>query len=155
MAVPARIYNADGNPLSGSQYLAQLYAGSDQNSLTPLSPSAPFLTGTLAGYLAQTAIHDFSGAFSPNTGYFIQIRVWDADLGATWQIAASKGMGGVGESSIGRELTGGRGGVPSLPGDVSGLQSFSLSPLVPEPSTYALCGVGVVALWWQCRRSRQ
>ena len=152
LTVLAPVYDADGHLLAGNQYMAQLYAGSDQNSLTPLSPSAPFLTGALAGYLQSTLITDRSGNFLKNSEYFVQLRVWDTSLGSTWQIAASKGLGGVGESSTGREQTGGSGGVPSLPSGLSGLHSFSLSPLVPEPSTYALIGVGGAMLWWQSRR---
>jgi PEP-CTERM motif len=155
LPAPALAYDADGNLLSGSQYLAHLYVGLDKNTLQSLSPVAPFLEGSLAGYLQETYIEDFSANYFKNTSYFVQIRAWDASLGSTWQIAASKGLGGVGESSIGQETTGGSGGVPSLPRGLSGLQSFRLSPLtVPEPSTYALFGFGAALLWCGSRRLR-
>ncbi len=155
LTTKAPIYDSEGNLLAGTGYLAQLYVGQDQDSLQPLLPVKSFLTGALAGYLLPSSI-EAEGLGGSTDLFAFQIRAWDASLGSTYAEALAQGRGGVGESNIAMEAAGiSRGGPPLLPGPVIGLQSFSLSPLVPEPSTYALFGVGAVALWWQCRRSRQ
>ena len=152
LTTKAPIYDSEGNLLAGTGYLAQLYVGPDQDSLEPLLPVKSFLTGALAGYLLPSSIEAEGLGGSPDLFAF-QIRAWDATLGSTYAEALAQGRGGVGESNIAMEAAGiFRGGPPLLPGPVIGLQSFSLSPLVPEPSTYALFGLGAVALWWQCRR---
>jgi PEP-CTERM motif len=148
--VDAPVFDSNGNPLSGAGYLAQLYVGIDQSSLQPLSAVTTFDTGNYAGYVKAVYIN--YSLWQPGT-YSYQIRVWDASLGASFAIAAARGLGGVGESNITLQTAGGSGGVPSLPGAPWDLHSFSLSPLtVPEPSTYALFGVGVAALLWFHRR---
>jgi PEP-CTERM motif len=146
----APIYDDTGNKLSGDAYLAQLYVGVDQQSLQPLLPVRPFLTGIGAGYVASMTI-GVDGWLGDNY-YKYQIRAWDASLGATYAEAAAQGRGGIGESNIAEEFAGCSGlhTTPNLP---VGLQSFSLSPLiVPEPPTYALFGVGAAALLWFHRR---
>ncbi len=150
LTTTAPIYDAEGNLLAGTAYLAQLYVGLDQNSLQPLLPVKSFFTGAFAGYILPSTIR--VDGWSGTIIYQYQIRAWDASLGSTYADAVAQGRGGVGESNIAEEAAGGPFIVPF---PVIGLKSFSLSPLVPEPSTYALLGLGVVALWWQCRRSRQ
>ncbi len=145
--IDAPVYDYSGNLLSGFGYLAQLYVGLTQNSLQPLDKVVPFLGGTGAGYLQPAIIT--SADYTTGVTYLYQIRAWDASLGSTYSVAEAMGRGGVGESSVVQEVAGGDGFSPGPP---DGLKSFSLSPLVPEPSTYALFGLGAVALWWQCRR---
>jgi hypothetical protein len=146
--IDAPIYDYSGNLLSGSGYLAQLYVGLTPNSLQPLDRVVPFLSGTSAGYVQPATVT--SANYTPGVTYLYQIKAWDASFGSTYSVAAAMGHGGVGESSVVQAVAGGD-GLP--PGPPDGLQSFSLSPLiVPEPSTYALLGLGVVTLGWQCRR---
>ena len=147
--VDAPIYDSSGNLLAGPGYLAQLYVGVDQGSLLPLDATTTFSTGAFAGYVKAMYINYSS--WQPGT-FAYQIRAWDASLGSSYAIAAARGLGGVGESNVTLQTAGGSGGVPSLPGAPWDLHSFSLSPLVPEPSTYALFGVGGAMLWWQSRR---
>ena len=148
----APIYDGAGNLLAGTAYMAQLYIGPDQDSLQPLLPVRSFLTGAGAGYVMPTGI--LTDAYRGGRVYFYQIRAWDATLGATYAEALTQGRGGLGESNIATQWAGiGNGTAASVPGPAIGLQSFSLSPLtVPEPSAYALFGVGVFALWWRCDR---
>jgi len=84
------------------------------------------------------------------------VRAWDAQLGTTYEAVAGLAIGGYGESP----LFYAQGGVPlitppSLPGALIGLQSFSLRPVVPEPSTWALLALCGTALWWVVRGQRR
>ena len=88
----------------------------------------------------------------------ILIRGWSANLGANWAAAlANQGVigGYFGSSSIASNFLlggdGGSGNVPTSPafGGASGIQSgFTLTyvPVVPEPSSMALAGLGAAAL---------
>lgn len=42
---------------------------------------------------------------------------------------------------------------PRLPAPLIGLESFSLLPIIPEPSASALLALGGAVLWWSRRRS--
>lgn len=158
-SVDAPVFNADGIPLAGADYRAELWGSATPDSLTPLMiidqgsgrEIVPFGAG---GYFSS------SSAFLcvltvPSGGYaWLQVRAWDARLGDTYEEAAGLAIGGYGESS----LFYAKGGYPEIlgnPGLLIGLQSFSLRPVVPEPSTWALLALGGTALWWGVRRRRQ
>ena len=101
-----------------------------------------------SGYLSVLSV--------PPLGFaWLQVRVWDTRLGATYEEVAGLGIGGYGESPLfyaqGRNPLS---APPDLPGPLIGLQSFSLRPVVPEPSTWALLVLGGTALWWAVRRRR-
>jgi len=82
---------------------------------------------------------------------WLQVKVWDLRLGATFEEAVAKGCGGYGQS----ELFYAR-GTPFwdiYPGrHLVGLKSFSVLEPVPEADVGALVAVGCVALWWWRRR---
>jgi hypothetical protein len=150
--VNAPIFNAQGVPLAGSNYLAELWGAATPDSLTPLvlfpqggREIVPFLSD---GYFIPTAR---SGVVVvpavPGYGWaWLQVRAWDANLGATYEEVVLHGMGGYGES----RLFYAQGGNPSdslgLPGFLIGLESFSLRAVVPEPSTVALMLAGLPLL---------
>ena len=93
----------DGLPLADTNYLAELWGGRSPTSLQPgratggrrvFAPFAPQLAGV---FLSRTAV-EVEGA-SNDTAY-LQVRVWDGRLGATYEEALVRGLGGVGESPI-------------------------------------------------------
>lgn len=109
----------------------------------------PFLT---AGYFASG-----SGSLSvisvPPAGWaWLQVRAWDARLGITYEEVAGLGIGGYGESPLFYQQGGNPFDLLGTPPRLIGLQSFSLRPVVPEPSTWALLALGGTSLWWAWRR---
>ena len=96
----------------------------------------------------------------------ILLRGWSANLGATWAGAlANQGIigGYFGSSAIAPNfLLGGDGGAGNIPtspmfGGTSGIQSgFALTyiPVVPEPTSMALAGIGAASLLIFRRRNK-
>jgi len=161
--VNAPIFDAQGVPLVGTNYLAELWGAATPDSLTPLlvlgqgerreivqfSQVRPgYFISTLDAYLVVPTV-------SPRGFAWLQVRAWDARLGPTYEAVAALGIGGYGESP----LFYARGSDPFLalpepPAPLIGLQSFSLLPIIPEPSSWALLAMGGGALWALVRRRR-
>jgi len=96
------------------------------------------LGAPLAGYF-------FAGVVTlPTDGTAtVQIRAWDTTTAATWEVAQSA-VGGIwGMSNLSDVQLGPVGG---LAGDVGGWSPFQLILNVPEPSSFALMGLGAAAL---------
>jgi len=150
--VNAPVFDAGGLLLAGTNYFVELYGNSTPSSLTPTLTwntlervILSFFTGTNAGYFATgrlMAVIDIP----PGGSAWLQVRAWDARLGGTYEDAVALGLGGYGESP----LFFADGGDPlrlEAGGLLIGLESFSLRPIVPEPSTSALLAVGGVIMW--------
>jgi len=162
----APVFDAQGNLLEGSSYLAELWGGATPDSLTPVLTFytrqrifAPFLTGAGAGYFRDTYVGRVGADHPtvltvPSFGWaWLEVRAWDSRLGATYEGVAGLGIGGYGESAIFYA----QGTSPNLltPGaPLIGLQSFSLRPVVPEPSAILLLLLGLSFLSIRARRSK-
>ena len=162
-AVNAPIHLMDGTTkVTGSQYIAALLAGPSAGALAQIATS-PFLTGGGAGYFTggSAAVPTVAGGGTA----FIQVDVWDTTLGGTTTGATDAqakaywlaGHGNVwGASSFNYATDSGTpfsvvtanpsSNPPGTPSPLVGLTSFSLAPPVPEPSTFALAGLGAAAL---------
>jgi len=162
----APVFDAQANLLEGSSYLAELWGGATPDSLTPVLSFysrqrvfAAFLTGAGAGYFRDT----YAGRVGadhptvltvPSFGWaWLEVRAWDSRLGATYEAVAASGIGGYGESAMFYA----QGTSPDLltPGaTLIGLESFSLRPVVPEPSTVAFLLVALPFLLFHrcCKR---
>ena len=166
--VDAPVFDAAGNPLVSSNFVAELWGGGTADSLSP----------ALAAYTLERVIVPFgTDPISPTGGYFrdpytgnrgsptifsvkpyfesawLQVRAWDTRLGATYEDVVAAGLGGFGESPIFSAV----GSSPFRdPPDIAyrliGLQSFSLRAEVPEPSPWILLAFGGGALCWALRR---
>jgi hypothetical protein len=148
--------NYENTLVSGSAFIAQLFAGpvgTAWDSLTPITPTATFGTGPTAGYFfGGLVVIPNVPAGSPAA---FQVRVWSSNF-ATWDAAWAAYQQGDLASGIGVSgwnLTGlpttvfvspNLGGGPNPPPNLVGLQSFRL--LVPEPSVFLLGLAGVVIL---------
>ena len=159
--IDAPVFDGNGIPLSGTNYVAMLYGGTTVDSLTParsrshpafIEAPVPFTFMPLgkAGYFPPSIV----GITTVDCGglAWLQVRAWDARLGATFEDVMAQGIGGYGQS----ELFQSRGGfdctIPGPPGNLFGLKSFSLLPVVPEPSPALLFLLGLPWLVWRCRR---
>jgi|GEM_PF-2665728 hypothetical protein len=160
------VFDAAGNRLFGSNFVAMLYGGLEADSLVPavrwgtseVAPPVPFTytpngqsgyflysdPGTGVSYVAMPTFE--AGAFG-----WLQVRAWDLRVAPTYEEAVALGTG-YGHSALFRGV-GGTGPIPNPvpPSLLFGLESFSL---VPEPSTGLLLVVGVFLgrLVWRSRR---
>lgn len=162
--IDAPVFDAQGVPLAGTNYLAELWGGAAVDSLQPALNTdqgnqrviVPFWN-VPPGYFSSS-VGFLSVVTVPEGGRaWLQVRAWDARLGSNFEAVAARGIGGYGESPLFyaqgadplREP-------PEPPAPLIGLQSFSLLPVVPEPSTWELLALGGMALCWvNKRRARQ
>lgn len=158
-SINAPVSDAQGNLLAGENYLAELWGGAAPDSLTPAIAVysgqrviIPFQSPAGAGYFRDAYVGrdgaDHPSIFSvlPGGWAWLEVRAWDARLGATYEEVTALGIGGYGQS----QLFYAQGGIPdllSIGAPLFGLQSFSLLPIIPEPSSYALLALGGAALW--------
>ena len=131
--IDGTVYDAQGVPLEGTNYLVELWGGATPDSLSPAvtfwNPRrriiVPFRTGgkffSEESDLCILAVPPFGWAW-------LQVRAWDARLGPTYEVAAERGVGGYGESPLfyaqghaGEDWLG-------IPASLFGLQPFSLRP---------------------------
>jgi hypothetical protein len=162
--IDAPVFDAEGTPLEGANYLVELWGGATVDSLSPAITCfsnqrviIPFLSGASAGYF----LDDGGGrdeadnvsilAVPPGGWAWLQVRAWAAQMGATYEEAAARGLGGYGESP----LFYAQGGYPydllTSPPRLIGLQSFSLRPVVPEPAVGCLLLLGLPVLLLRLR----
>ena len=128
--VDAPVFDVDGaTGLSGTNYVAQLYAGATSTILRRIGGLMPFYTdpgwaGYFAGGIAQ--IPDVP----PFQTVYVQLRVWDTSWGASYEEARARG-GKFGFSDI---YTMSTFPIPALPVDVP-LSSFHLRAGLPAFTT--------------------
>jgi hypothetical protein len=140
------IYN--GPLLSGTEFSAQLWAAPGANapegSLLPASPITSFGTGANAGFLIAT-IATLQGVPADASAATIQLRVWDnyGGLFQTWGEAVSAFKSPLFTVDA-------IGGLVNPPPPLIGLQSFSITGVIPEPTTLTLTVLGLALVG--CRR---
>ena len=103
--VNAPVMDAQGVLLAGTNYLAELWGGAAQDSLTPLLDIARGNTRVFAGFVSPG--YFFSGtsylsvtSIPPRGWAWLEVRVWDVRLGATYEAVAELGIGSYGESPL-------------------------------------------------------
>lgn len=133
----APVFDLDGvTRLSGTNYVAQLYAGPTPESLRPMASPTPFSSGPLAGFfLPQTVTLPH---VPPGATAFTQVRAWEIARGSSYDEARALG-GKFGRSETVQVTTGG-GMPPTMPPRMRGLTSFSLRAGLPAFT------VGVIGL---------
>ena len=159
--INAPVFDGQGAPLAGPSYRAELWGAATPDSLAPALDISrgstrllvPFASG---GYFFSTSSFLSVPTVLPGGYAWLQVRAWDARLGATYEAAVTAGLGGYGESP----LFYAKGGdpvspTPTLGAPLIGLQSFTLLPEVPEPSTWALLVCGAFGVWLAARGQRR
>lgn len=146
--ISAPVFDVGGVTGLGNTFRAQLYggaSGSAEAALTAQGTPASFLA---SGFFSAGPVSVSGVALgAPAT---VQVRAWDGAF-ATYE-AALAANGKVGKSALlNIATTGGVGSPPSVPADLVGLQSFSLTQ-VPEPGTLALGVLGAAALFLRRRK---
>ena len=151
----------DGTKAGGS-YMAQLLAGATATSLAPVGSPTAFLAAA-PGYF-NGGVQTIPGVAGGANGFFA-IQVWNSTSFSSFATAkAANTANSWGESGYNyttgiltpfQNVTGGVGSPATPPATLTGLTPFALSPgggVVPEPSTFALAGLGAAALMFFRRR---
>ncbi|MBM3878814.1 MAG: PEP-CTERM sorting domain-containing protein [Verrucomicrobia bacterium] len=131
--------------LAGSAWLAQLYGGPTEDSLSPVGAALPFRTGAASGFIQSAGVHTARTIpdIPPGGAAVVEIRVWEAAKGATYEEARAAGGRYAHSYPVFLARTGDPTTTPpGLPVPLVGLQSFDVC-YVPEPSTWLLLGVGL------------
>jgi hypothetical protein len=115
VGLDAPVFRWDEVPLQGPEWRVELYGGRTQDSLQPV---IDYLYGTreIVSLAAPGYFRSSSGFLSiidaPMGGWaWLRVKVWDVGLGATFEEATARGMGGYGQSA----LLYAQGGVPVPP----------------------------------------
>jgi hypothetical protein len=153
--IDAPVFESDGvTKLSGAQFIAELLGGPSTATLASLATTS-FLQGPAAGYY-NGGIHGLPSVAGGALGW-VQVRVWSMSSGASFLEAQASGLpNSWWQSSVFSVVTGTTGSNPTFPGALTGLGT---SPVylnsVPEPSTLAVAGLGVIMLLASQRRNRR
>lgn len=144
--VDAPVYDVDGiTPLTGPEFLAGLYAAAPGQSLQLAGSPRPFLSA-YPGYFAGSEIP--VPGVPPYAHALVQVVAWRASDGPTFAAANHPG-GHVGQSVILDLELGSPGPPPGVyAAQLTGLRSFSLYVVVPEPSSGLLMLRGAAVFAW-------
>src|SRR5579872_1192961 len=138
-----------GQRLSGTNYLAELYAGVDSDSLFGIGPAARFSTGPTAGYFDGGTVLLPAGVTGGGCGpAWVQVRAWAAAGGTTFEQATLGGYWTGTSSTIYLPYTGGCGaGVPNPPVFLQGLKYPGPPIIVQQPPNRDIMSTDTMQLW--------
>lgn len=138
---------------AGTGYRIAVYWGpagtTDENALVQVGGSTPFLDSLAEGQF-NGGERTIFGLSENGAVVALQGRAWDASTGhATWAQAAADPNGRVGKGPVFEMALKDPIGFPLDPlprlGYAQGWVGFAITP-VPEPSTWALAGLGIAGL---------
>lgn len=145
----APVYESDGlTPLSGPQFMAELLGGTSVSTFVSVATTG-FLQGSAAGYFNGDTVT--MPGVGPGTAW-VEVRVWNTSSGASFAQAKNSGLPNSWWESSAFTVQAGS-PFQGLPGLLTGLGN---SPVylnsVPEPSIFALAGLGSALALFRCRR---
>lgn len=155
-AVNAPVTLSDGTTkLAGAQYMAALLAGPSAGNLTQIA-TTPFVS---AGYFlgGTQVIPTVAGGSTA----LVAIEVWNTTAGSTFATAKASGQANAWgmfatastTTPLSVKLGDPNATPPGTPAALVGLTALSLNGgVIPEPSTFALAGLGAAALMFFRRR---
>jgi hypothetical protein len=158
--LPVGTQTYTGALLTGSGWTAQLWAvpgnviptgvqfpyGRIDNSLLAATPTSTFRTGTAAGVVAQVTA-TLAGVPADAANAVLQMRVWPSSFGS-WAAAVAAFGNGDPAALIGASpmfVVNAIGGQANPAPTLAGMVSFSVVA-APEPSSFALAGMGLASL---------
>jgi hypothetical protein len=158
-AVNAPVFDAQGALLAGTGWRGELWGGADSNSLAPLyilySGGRNFAPLFTPGCFRSTKLLVLGGVLAGAPAW-LQVRVWESSLGATYEGVVPLNLGGYGQSLLFQAVgTDPYADPPMLPSELIGLQSFSVLAVVPEPATWAVLALGGLGLYFVARHRRR
>lgn len=137
--IDAPVTDADGTKLLGPAFVAQLYAGTTQDSLSPVGSAIQFRSTTAgAGYFPNTSVSIPANLIADGKSW-VKVGAWEAAGGASIEAAQAAGKKW-GWSEV-LQITPTQ--PPAAPADLVGLKAWQL---IPEPSIMALGLLGATAL---------
>jgi hypothetical protein len=138
----------------GAGFMAALYGGVDgslEGALVQLGAAHQVSAGT--GFILAGGTRLVPGVAEGNPAS-LQVRAWDGGF-ATYELAFADGTGSLGKTAVFSNPTGGPAtSPPSTPAFLSGWTSQLVVTAVPEPSTFALAGLGLAGLLIFRRRNK-
>lgn len=149
----APVYDWTGARLWGAQWRVEIYGGPTTDSLVPLVASGSESTRIIMQFVTPGYFRGVEGSVAslPAGGWaWLQVKVWDLRLGASYEETHGLGIGGYGQSDL-FYARGGNMAALEVGQPLLGLQSFSVLQEVPEPSTHVLMFTGIGCLCWLCR----
>jgi len=136
-------------PATGTNIQVQLYVGADAGSLNPISAAPGRLrasTTTIPGVWSGGGDRTLTG-FNFGQQVFLQVRAWDINDGATFEAASlnvnRQGYLGTSTPFLYQIPTSASSPPPEF--FMVNFSGFNIVP-IPEPSTFALAGLGAAAL---------
>lgn len=139
----------DAGTKVGNQWYGQIYASGPGGTLAAVGAPVEFRNDAGIGYITaggNVAIPGVAGGSAAQ----VKVVAWHTSLGNDYAAAVAANMGGVGESAvITIAAVGNPGAVPPTPAaNLVGLQAFTVTPLIPEPTVAALglLGAGLLLI---------
>lgn len=154
---PDNVFGTNGAPVVGTKFVSQLWYGEAAGTLIgPVGATAAFrasttsVPGTWTG--GTRTVPDPYG-IGKDTSVWLQIRVWDASLAPTWADIGPAYNGLLGSSAPFEFTFFASSPVPlTTDDDMVGFRGFSIAA-VPEPTAFALLGLGMLGLWTLRRKN--
>lgn len=143
LGFPAGTTVYGGARLDGARYQLELLAGYSESQMRSAGTFG-FLTGSSVGFVVARPGYTLPDGFAVGSKPIFEIRAWDTQSGATYDVATIRGTTGILNPQIalgGIDIAGN----PVLPSNLTGWTSFNIH-VVPEPSTIALGILGLGSL---------
>lgn len=127
------------DPIKGTQWRAQLYWSATSSGTLLAVDSNPASFRSTSTSLAGTWVQQEKIVpATQGSTVFLQVRVWDSSSGgATYETAGMKG---------GSDLFTWRVPATGDPANAQVMENFRAFAIMPEPSTFALAGMGILGL---------
>ncbi len=125
------VVHPEDGPLTGTGWMAQVYAGNSAWKLAPVGPAMTFYGEEFPGFWLKepSSARQVPGVL-PGQDVTIQIRVWESAGGPDFESALTNGADFF-ASNVFQVTTGGVGSPPSFPAKINGLTEFHFNDGLP------------------------
>lgn len=132
------VEHPDSGGVTGANWLAQPFVGTNKYDLKPVGPATPFFDGEAAGLIIKSPNPTRKAShLDPGVEAVFQIRVWQSGKGIDFESALANGSEFF-ASNIFTEVLGGAGSPPSIPVDIDGLEEFYFNEGLPPAEAVIL-----------------